>query len=101
MIRRPPRSTLDRSSAASDVYKRQQQGYRQLGLIGTSLGSCYGFIASAHDPRIRVAAFNHASTYFADVVWHGQTTRHIRQGVEGEIDLDRLRKLWLAASPMV
>src|SRR5678809_1330920 len=25
MIRRPPRSTLDRSSAASDVYKRQGQ----------------------------------------------------------------------------
>ena len=27
MIRRPPRSTLDRSSAASDVYKRQDIGY--------------------------------------------------------------------------
>ena len=26
MIRRPPRSTLDRSSAASDVYKRQLDG---------------------------------------------------------------------------
>ena len=26
MIRRPPRSTLDRSSAASDVYKRQLFG---------------------------------------------------------------------------
>ena len=26
MIRRPPRSTLDRSSAASDVYKRQAEG---------------------------------------------------------------------------
>ena len=26
MIRRPPRSTLDRSSAASDVYKRQLEG---------------------------------------------------------------------------
>mgnify|MGYP003380894270 CR=1 FL=1 len=25
MIRRPPRSTLDRSSAASDVYKRQKE----------------------------------------------------------------------------
>ena len=25
MIRRPPRSTLDRSSAASDVYKRQER----------------------------------------------------------------------------
>ena len=27
MIRRPPRSTLDRSSAASDVYKRQVYKY--------------------------------------------------------------------------
>ena len=27
MIRRPPRSTLDRSSAASDVYKRQIQSF--------------------------------------------------------------------------
>ena len=79
----------------------QQQGYGQLGIIGTSLGSCYAFIASAHDERVRAAAFNHASTYFADVVWHGQTTRHIRQGIENAIDLDRLRKLWLAISPMV
>src|SRR5678810_486756 len=29
MIRRPPRSTLDRSSAASDVYKRQQVRFAQ------------------------------------------------------------------------
>ena len=27
MIRRPPRSTLDRSSAASDVYKRQREAF--------------------------------------------------------------------------
>ena len=27
MIRRPPRSTQSRSSAASDVYKRQQLGW--------------------------------------------------------------------------
>ena len=38
MIRRPPRSTLDRSSAASDVYKRQghtadvfEQGSKNMG----------------------------------------------------------------------
>ena len=30
MIRRPPRSTLDRSSAASDVYKRQELSYISL-----------------------------------------------------------------------
>jgi len=78
----------------------EHQGYSQLGVVGTSLGSCYGFIAAAHDPRIRVAAFNHASTYFADVVWHGQSTRHIRQGIEQQIDLGELRKVWLAISPM-
>src|SRR3954468_9054963 len=78
----------------------EQQGYDNLGVVGTSLGSCYAFIAAAHDPRIRVAAFNHASTYFADVVWHGQSTRHIRQGIEQQIDLEELRKVWLAISPM-
>ncbi len=78
----------------------EQQGYSKLGIVGTSLGSCYAFIAAAHDRRIRVAVFNHASTYFADVVWHGQSTRHIRQGIESEIDLETLRKSWLAASPM-
>ena len=31
MIRRPPRSTLDRSSAASDVYKRQLLGEEAVG----------------------------------------------------------------------
>jgi dienelactone hydrolase len=76
------------------------QGYERLGIVGTSLGSCYAFLTAAHDPRIRVAAFNHASTYFADVVWHGQSTRHIREGLQTEIDLERLRSLWSAVSPM-
>jgi len=78
----------------------EQQGYSKLGIVGTSLGSCYAFIAAAHDPRIRVAAFNHASTYVADVVWHGQSTRHIRQGIESQTDLETLRQSWLAVSPM-
>jgi dienelactone hydrolase len=78
----------------------EEQGYSRLGILGTSLGSCYAFIAAAHDPRIRVAAFNHASTYVADVVWHGQSTRHIRQGIESQITLETLRQSWLAVSPM-
>jgi dienelactone hydrolase len=79
----------------------EAQGYNRLGIVGTSLGSCYAFIATAHDPRIQVAAFNHASTYFADVVWHGQSTRHIREGLETAIDLESLRQVWRAVSPMV
>src|SRR5664280_3751646 len=34
MIRRPPRSTLSSSSAASDVYKRQSLGFGQLRRTG-------------------------------------------------------------------
>ena len=78
----------------------EQQGYTKLGILGTSLGSCYAFIAAAHDPRVRAAVFNHASTYVADVVWHGQSTRHIRQGIEQKIGLEELRQSWLAVSPM-
>jgi dienelactone hydrolase len=78
----------------------QAQGYDRLGIVGTSLGSCYAFIAAAHDARLRVCAFNHASTYFADVVWTGQSTRHVRVGMDCELDLERLRQMWLAISPM-
>src|SRR5208337_2304313 len=78
----------------------ESQGYRQLGVLGTSLGSCYAFIASAHDPRLIVNVFNHASTYVADVVWRGQSTRHVRAGLEGQITLERMRPLWHAISPM-
>jgi hypothetical protein len=78
----------------------ESQGYNRFGVLGTSLGSCYAFIASAHDPRLSVNAFNHASTYFADVVWTGQSTRHIREGIEHAISLESLRQAWLAISPM-
>ena len=79
----------------------EEQGYEDFGVLGTSLGSCYAFLASAHDKRIRVNAFNHASTAFGDVVWAGQSTRHIRQGLEeAGLTQDRLRALWAAVSPV-
>jgi hypothetical protein len=78
----------------------QQRGYNDLGIVGTSLGSCYAFLASAHDERITTNVFNHCSTYFADVVWTGLSTRHIRQGIEGSINLDRLREVWDCLSPV-
>jgi dienelactone hydrolase len=60
----------------------QQRGYEDLGIVGTSLGSCYGFLTSAHDDRVRVNIFNHCSPHFADVVWTGLSTKHIREGIE-------------------
>jgi len=79
----------------------EEQGYEHLGVLGTSLGSCYAFLASAHDKRIRVNAFNHASTSFGDVVWAGQSTRHIRAGLQqAGLTQERLRALWAAVSPV-
>ncbi len=79
----------------------EEQGYEHFGVLGTSLGSCYAFLASAHDARLRVNAFNHASTSFGDVVWAGQSTRHIRQGIEeAGLTQERLRAQWAAISPV-
>jgi dienelactone hydrolase len=79
----------------------EQQGYSQFGVLGTSLGSCYAFIAAAFDPRIRVCAFNHASTWFGDVVWTGQSTRHIRASFEqAGMTQDQLREIFAIISPM-
>src|ERR1019366_407105 len=79
----------------------ETQGYTQFGVLGTSLGSCYAFIAAAHDPRLRICAFNHASTWFGDVVWEGQSTRHVRAGFEqGGVTQDQVRRLFLGISPM-
>lgn len=78
----------------------EEQGYEDLGIVGTSLGSCYAFLASAHDARIRTNVFNHCSTYFGDVVWSGLSTRHIRQGLEPAVNLERLRGVWDCVSPV-
>jgi hypothetical protein len=78
----------------------EEQGYEHFGVLGTSLGSCYAYLASAHDPRIRVNAFNHASTAFGDVTWAGQSTRHVKQALEeAGLTQDRVRELWAAVSP--
>ena len=75
------------------------QGYTSIGICGTSLGSCLAMLTAAHEPLVKAAALNHISPYFADVVWDGLSTQHVRAGLEGQIDLERLRRLWLPISP--
>ena len=77
----------------------RQQGFERIGILGTSLGSCLAMLTAAHEPLIRAQALNHVSPWFADVVWRGLSTRHVRQGLEGHIDLDTLRNLWRPISP--
>jgi pimeloyl-ACP methyl ester carboxylesterase len=75
------------------------QGYERIGILGTSLGSCLALLTTAHEPLVKAAAFNHVSPFFADVVWRGLSTEHVRQGLEGHIELDALRELWMPISP--
>jgi dienelactone hydrolase len=74
-------------------------GYESIGILGTSLGSCLAMLTAAHEPLLAAAALNHISPFFADVVWEGLSTAHVRHGLEGNIDLERLRRLWLPISP--
>ena len=76
------------------------QGFERIGILGTSLGSCLSLLTTAHEPRIRAAALNHVSPWFADVVWRGLSTRHVRASLDGHVDLDRLRRIWMPISPM-
>jgi len=85
--------------ARSCVDWLEAEGYDRIAIVGTSLGSCYAFLAATHDPRIRINVFNHCSAWFSDVVWTGLSTRHIRATLEQHLDPDRLRAVWRAISP--
>jgi hypothetical protein len=76
-----------------------QQGYERIGLLGTSIGSCLSMLTGTHEPLVKAMALNHVSPWFADVVWEGLSTAHVRAGMEGHIDLPRLREMWRPISP--
>ncbi|MGH9336322.1 MAG: hypothetical protein ACRD21_21505, partial [Vicinamibacteria bacterium] len=89
-------AVLDSRAAISWLH---DGGHGPLGIVGTSLGSCIAFITVAHEERLSAGVFNHISPFFADVVWRGISTRHVREGLEPGVALEELRKLWLPLSP--
>ena len=90
-------SVVDTRSAVAWL---KQQGYEKVGVVGTSIGSCVGFFAFAHDLTIDAGVFNHVSGYVADVVWQGLSTYHVKQGIGDNVTLDELREFWLPISPL-
>jgi dienelactone hydrolase len=90
-------AVLDARAAVSWL---RQQGYERIGILGTSIGSCTAFLAFTHDPAIDVGIFNHVSGYFADVVWEGISTQHVRAGFSDRVQLEELREFWLPISPV-
>jgi hypothetical protein len=47
-----------------------------------------------------VGVFNHVSGYFGDVVWHGISTKHVRDGLEQAVTLDEVREYFKPISPL-
>jgi len=98
------RTLLAGRQAVSDVRRTrawlEERGFRRIGLVGTSLGSCISFLALAHDPRLSPAVLHHVSSDFGDVVWRGISTRHVRAELEGNVSQATLRRAWAPISPI-
>ena len=82
------------------VHWLAREGFERIGIMGTSLGSCLAMLTMAHEPLLTAGAFNHVSPYFADVVWRGLSTRHVRAGLDGHVTLDTLRDYWMPDQPV-
>jgi hypothetical protein len=75
------------------------QGYKRLGLVGSSIGSAIGCITTAHDPAIRAGAYLHVSTYFGEVVRTGMTTMHVWDSMRAHVSDNEIRRFWAPISP--
>ena len=90
-VRSVQQSVLDGADVLSWLSMR---GYTRLGVIGASLGSCVAGLLAAHDPRVSATALFLTAGDFAEVVWTGRATRHLRRRLEQHITLDQLRPAW-------
>ncbi len=68
--------------------------YRNVSVLGMSLGSWVAGLIAAHDNNIHKAALLLTAGSLADMVWSGRATRHIRASLEKEIDQVDLQRAW-------
>src|SRR5882724_3358368 len=78
----------------------EQQGHKNIGILGTSIGSSVGYITLMHDEAVKAGGFFHFSTYYADVVSQGMTTNHVWEGLRNHVTVEELREYWSPISPM-
>jgi pimeloyl-ACP methyl ester carboxylesterase len=77
----------------------EQEGYRRIGIVGVSIGASIASIVAALDARVRAAALLLMADDFADVVWTGSATRHVRASLERVFTRDEVRSAWSIISP--
>ncbi|NTJ35997.1 dienelactone hydrolase-related enzyme [Agrobacterium rhizogenes] len=70
------------------------EGYREISVLGMSLGSWVAGLVAAHDSAVSKASLFLTAGSLADMVWTGRATRSIRESLEPEIKLTELRRAW-------
>ncbi|MDX0266183.1 dienelactone hydrolase-related enzyme [Sinorhizobium meliloti] len=72
----------------------KSEGYREVSVLGMSLGSWVAGLIAAHDPAVSKASLFLTAGSLADMVWTGRATRSIRDSLEPIIELTDLRRAW-------
>jgi pimeloyl-ACP methyl ester carboxylesterase len=72
----------------------KSEGYREISVLGMSLGSWVAGLIAAHDPAVSKASLFLTAGSLADMVWTGRATRSIRESLEPVIELTDLRRAW-------
>lgn len=72
----------------------KREGYRDISVLGMSLGSWVAGLIAARDPAVSKASLFLTAGSLADMVWTGRATRAIRESLESEIELTDLRRAW-------
>ena len=72
----------------------KSEGYREVSVLGMSLGSWVAGVVAAHDTAVSKASLFLTAGSLADMVWTGRATRSIRESLEPELSLADLRKAW-------
>ncbi len=72
----------------------KNEGYREISVLGMSLGSWVAGLIAAHDANVSKASLFLTGGSLADMVWNGRATRSIRSSLEPEIALADLRRAW-------
>jgi dienelactone hydrolase len=90
-IRSIKQAVLDTRRVIDWLYSNN---YTRVAIVGVSIGSCVAGLVAAHDNRIRMSALLLTAGDFAEVVWTGRATEHIRAALSEVATLDQVRAVW-------
>jgi dienelactone hydrolase len=72
----------------------KREGYRDVSVLGMSLGSWVAGLVAAHEPSVSKASLFLTAGSLADMVWTGRATGNIRESFESSITLSSLNRAW-------